>query len=143
MLCSFLYDVFKNALEFLKHKCFIKIKTIWLEISSHWQNFFTALSFLVGNISVVKRGYVYNVWGNMKRFLTERDLGRLWFLGAEGKHIFRSKDRIHWVISTAKRSARRVLGNHGDRSLLPWRYSILKNGVRNSEPFISALIELG
>lgn len=33
------------------------------------------------------------------RRLTERDLAMLSFLRAEGRYIFRSKDRIHWTVS--------------------------------------------
>lgn len=79
----------------------------------------------------------------MKRFLIERDFGRFWFFGVEGKYIFRSKDRIYWVIFIVKRFVRRVFGNYGDRLFFFWRYFIFKNGVRNSEFFISVLIEFG
>lgn len=79
----------------------------------------------------------------MRKFLTERGPGILSFLGPEGRCIYLEAKTESTGQFPPPNDRQDVFGNHGDRLLFPWRYSILISEMKYLEPFFSAWLELG
>lgn len=115
-----IYYIFKNALEYLK-------QILWNKNNATGNNFLLAKHF--HSLKLTHWKYfdsikVICLWCMciaMRKFLTERGPGILSFLGAEGRCIYLDTKTESTGQFPPPNDRQDVFGNHGDRSLFPWR----------------------